>query len=166
MLSMLLAYDADGNVIATLDHLVVYNPDGTPHGLVDFEAVEAAGPLRLREDGSAGVWSVPNAAGSCTWPEWLGAAAHDFRVELDGPGGHKRAVALVHRMSGHRRHREVIETAIAERIVAAHGSPADIRDIVGGPEFPLELDVEGKTIERRRTNAASPRPLEDVRTRG
>jgi hypothetical protein len=148
MLSMLLAYNADGDVLATLDHAVAHDDDGNVTGLVDFSAVEAAG------GDMTDVWVVDSGdpgkpiKGSKTWPEWLGASAHDFRVELEGPAGKKRIAALVHKTSGHRRERATIEAAIAERIAAANGQPADIRDLVGGPDRPLFLDDKGRTAKR------------------
>lgn len=144
MVGCLIAWDASGEVIATLDALVRYDGRGDPIGLVDFASAERSGPLRLREDGSAGFWRVDRAVGSATWPEWIGSRAHDFRVELDGT----RIVALVHKASGMRRERAVIEAAIEERIAAANGKPADIRDLVGGPDRPLILDDEGRTVAR------------------
>lgn len=135
---MLIAYDASGVIIATLDHLVATDEAGNLVGLVDFTAHEAAGG-KLRD-----IWEVSGAEGSATWPEWLGGRAHDFRVELNG----RRAVALVHRQSGYRRERAAIEAAIAERIAAARGEPADIRDLVGGPDRPLLLDDQGRTRPR------------------
>jgi hypothetical protein len=135
MLASLLAYDADGNVIATLDSLVACDDAGDVVGLIDFAAHEAAGG-KLRD-----VWNVAGAKGSGTWPEWLGAR-HDFTVELDKG---KRIAALVHKKSGHRRERATIEAQIADRIKAADGQPADIRDLVGGPGRPLVLDTDGKT---------------------
>lgn len=145
-LSMLIAYDAAGNVVATLDYVVARDAEGNAIGLVDFEAHELTGG-ELTD-----IWYNELASGSKTWPEWIGMRAHDFRVELDGPAGRKRIAALVHRRSGHRRQRAAVETAIADRITAAGGEPADIRDLVGGPEFPLVLDDEGRTLGR------SPRP--------
>lgn len=149
MLTMLLAYDAAGNVIATLDHLVgqlmrldLDDLDDTILGLIDFEAHELAGGEMTD------VWSVQGAVGSKTWPEWIGGRAHDFRVELVGPPGNKRIGALVHKASGHRRERAAVAAAIAARIKAAKGEAADIRDIVGGPDRPLVLNDEGKTIGR------------------
>ncbi len=138
MLTMLVAYDAAGAIVATLDHLVARNAAGEVVGLIDFEAHESAGG-KLRD-----VWDVGAAAGSGTWPEWLGARAHDFKVEL----GAGKVVALVHRTSGHRRARAAIEAAIKGRIKAAQGEPADIRDIVGGPDRPLHLDDDGRTLPR------------------
>jgi hypothetical protein len=148
-LGMLLAYDADGNVCATLDYVVRYADDGTPLGLVDFAAHEDAGGEMTD------VWNVSDAKGSKVWPEWLGGAAHDFTVELDGPPGRRRIATLVHKVSGMRRERTQIEARIAERIVAAAGEPADIRNLVGGPDRPLQLDDEGKTKER----VANARPV-------
>lgn len=147
---MLLAYDAAGEVTATLDYLVQYadDPDRTPLGLVDFAAHEEAGG-ELTD-----IWIVSNAAGSKTWPEWLGSRAHDFRVELVGPPGRKRIAALVHKASGHRRERAAIEAAIDARSAAAterdsRGKPmVDIRDIVGGPDVPLSLDEQGRNAPR------------------
>jgi hypothetical protein len=135
---MLLAYDAAGNVIATLDHLVARDADGNVTGLVDFEAHEQAGGLR-------DIWNVDDATGSATWPEWIGAAAHEFTVELDRR--HKLPLrALVHKESGHRRERVALEAAIVKRI--EQGQPADIRDLVGGPNAHLRLDAKGKTLGR------------------
>lgn len=141
MLGMLLAYDAAGDVVATLDYMVQLDADGNPLGLVDFAAHEEAGGEMT------GVWNVSNAAGSKVWPEWIGSRAHDFRVELEGPPGRKRIGALVHRQSGHRRVRAAIEAAIAKRIAQGKGM-ADIRDLVGGPDRPLRLDEEGRTRPR------------------
>lgn len=137
MLSMLLAYDDKGNIIATLDYLVVYNDAGEAMGLADFEAHEAAG--REHTD----IWTVESAKGSKVWAEWLGVRAHEFRVELEGPAGRKRIAALVHRESGVRRERATVEAAIAERIRDAGDGPADLRDLVGGPDRPLPLDIGG-----------------------
>jgi hypothetical protein len=113
MLRMMVFYDSDGNVVGTLDHLVQYDDDlREAIGLVDFEAFEAAGG-RMRE-----IKEVSGAVGSATWPEWIGAKAHDFQVELDPDPGNARAriKALVHKKSGHRRERHEIEAAISERI--------------------------------------------------
>lgn len=145
MLAMLVAYDANHHVIGTLDYLVRYDERGEPLGLVDFEVIEAQGePLRLRPDGSGGVWNVEGAIGSGTWPEWIGSRAHEFEVELDG----QRLKALRHKQSGVVRVRADIEAAIAERINAASGQPADIRDLVGGPDRPLSLAADGSNRGR------------------
>ena len=138
MLHSLIAYDASGEIIGTLDHMVAKDDDGNVIGLIDFEAHEKSGG-KLRD-----VWEVSNAVGSGTWPEWLGGRAHDFKVELDGG----RIARLRHRQSGHVRDRADIEQRIAARIAAANGEPADIRDIVGGPGKPLLVDDEGKTRAR------------------
>lgn len=131
---MLLAYDTKGNVVGTLDYLVQYNETGEPLGLVDFATHEEAGG-KLTD-----VWNVEGAKGSGSWPEWLGAGVHDFRVELDKG---KRIAALVHKTSGSRRERAAIEAVVADRITKAEGSAADIRDIVGGPDRALQLDEQG-----------------------
>lgn len=149
---MLVAYDAAGNVMATLDYLVQYDEDGTPLGLVDFagheeaggEALDIWGPVHAdEEDGT-----VVLAKGSKVWPEYIGGEIVNFRVELVGPPGNKRIGALVHKQSGHRRERAAVESAIAGRIAAAGNAPADIRDLVGGPDRPLLLDGEGRTAAR------------------
>jgi len=152
MLSMLLAYDSAGNVLGTLDYLVARDEAGNVLGLIDFGAhEEARGKLR-------DIWEVAGAAGSATWPEWLGGQAQEFRVELE-PGG-KRIAALVHRGSGHRRERAGVEGAIRERIAAAEGRPADIRDLVGGPDRPLVVDEEGRTRARgQQARRGTPRHL-------
>lgn len=148
----LLAYAPNGDVIATLDYMVARDENGVAVGLLDFAAHEASGG-RLRE-----IWSVEGAAGSATWPEWLGGQAHAFRVELTG----KKVTALVHKTSGHRRERAGIEAEIAKRIEQAAGKPADIRDVVGGPTRPLILDAEGKTAERS-AQSGTPEHLPVVR---
>ena len=141
-LGMLIAYDGDGNVVATLDHLVVRDDAGRAVGLLDFQAYEAAGgKFRLTPDRPDGVWDVPNAAGSGAWPEWLGGRAHDFRVQMAGA----KINGLVHLDSGYKRDRAKIEKAIADRIAQANGEPADIRDLVGGIGKPLRLDGTGRT---------------------
>jgi hypothetical protein len=147
---MLLAYNAAGDVVATLDYMVRYDdtPERKPLGLIDFAAhEEAAGELTA-------IWTVDSGnpaapvRGSKVWPEWLGGRAQDFRVELDGPPGRKRISALVHKTSGYRRERAAVEDAIASRIAAAAGAPADIRDLVGGPDRPLALDDDGRPAVR------------------
>ena len=142
MLQMLIAYDSDGNVIATLDHMVARDSDGNVTGLIDFAAHEDAGG-KMRD-----IWGVEDAVGSGTWPEWIGAKAHDFTVELQG----KQIKALVHKASGHRRERATVEAAVAARIKAAGEQPADLRDVLGGPQRPLILDDEGKTVGRSMTS--------------
>lgn len=139
MLGMLLAYDAAGNVVATLDYLVRRDASGRAVGLVDFAKHERDGQ-KLRA-----LWNVAGAQGSAVWPEWIGQQAHDFRVELDGLG---RATALVHKVSGVRRERADIEAAIQARREAAGQRPADLRDLVGGPNRPLRLDEDGRVRER------------------
>jgi hypothetical protein len=143
-LGMLLGHDAAGDVVATLDYVVQYDDDGVPLGLVDFAAHEEAGGEMTD------VWTVSNAVGSHVWPEWIGSRAHDFRVELVGPPGNKRIAALVHKTSGHRRVRAIIDSVIATRMseAALAHIPADLRDLVGGPDRPLNLDDEGKTKAR------------------
>jgi hypothetical protein len=138
VIGCLLAYDATGHVVATLDHVVARNEAGEVIGLVDFAAHEDAGGQLVD------IWTVDGASGSGTWPEWLGSAAHDFRVELAG----KRIAALVHKASGHRRVRDEVEQAIAATPVDEQGRK-DLRAIVGGPDRHLHLDDEGKTAKHR-----------------
>jgi hypothetical protein len=133
---MLVAYNAAGEVTAILDHLVARDAAGRVIGLVDFAAQEVAGEL-------TDVWNVEGAAGSGTWPEWLGAKAHDFRVER----ANGRITALVHKSSGQRRERAAIEEAI-EAVEPDDKGRRDIRHIVGGPDRPLLLDDEGRTTPR------------------
>jgi len=150
LFGMLVAYDAAGNIIMTLDSLVGLDADGKAIGLVDFAAHEEAGGEFLD------VWSVEQetsgvvtpAKGSKVWPEWLGGAAHHFQVELVGPPGAKHIAALIHKTSGYRRERVVIAAAITARIAAAGDQPADIRDLVGGPDRPMQLDPDGKTHDK------------------
>jgi hypothetical protein len=150
MLSMLVAFDAAGDVVAQLDYMVRYAEDGTPLGVLDFEAHEQTGG-QLRD-----VWNVSTAVGSATWPEWLGPAALHFRVELDGPPGQKRITALVHKVSGHRRERGALEQAIRETTANEDGE-RDLRAVLGGPNRPLPLDETGRTRP-----VDGPRRLPDV----
>jgi hypothetical protein len=147
---MLVAYDAAGNVIATLDHMVAKDADGNVTGLIDFAAHQDA-------DGEhTDIWQVSSAVGSKVWPEHLGSQAHDFRVELAGPPGGKHIAALVHKTSGHRRERASIEAAIAT--APDVNGARDLRHIVGGPQKPLHLDADGKTIGPDHPNAPSGTP--------
>jgi len=155
MIGALLAYDVAGNVVATLDALVQLDVTGIPLGLVDFAAHEAAGGEHTD------IWSVSNAVGSKVWPEWLGGRAHDFRVELEGPPGHKRIARLIHRSSGHVRERRSIEEAIAGVRPDEHGR-RDVRHLVGGPDRPLPLEQDGRTAGRQ-LQGRPPLPLISLR---
>ena len=150
MLCMLIAYDAAGNVVATLDFMVARDVEGNVLGLIDFAAHEAAGG-KLRD-----IWEMSDAVGSGTWPEWIGGRAHDFRVELSPE---KQISALVHKASGHRRGRAAVEANIRDRIGIAGDEPADIRDLVGGPNRPLILDDDGRTVGRSPGAAGTPAHL-------
>jgi hypothetical protein len=176
MLHSLIAYDANGDIVGTLDHMLAKDDAGNVAGLVDFAAHEDAGG-RLRE-----IWTQSSAVGSASWPEWIGSQAHDFTVELDPDPSPARAriKALVHKKSGHRRERAAIEAEIEKRINAARSEahkqgderrkqlkargvkaeivaqfsdppPAavDLRDLLGGPGKPLLLDENGKTRPRQ-----------------
>lgn len=134
----LIAYDSDGNVVGTLDHLIHLDGDGNPH-LIDFEAHEAAGGEHTDYFRVEGV----EVKGAKVWPEWLGKHAHAFRVELEGPAGQKRIAALIHKESGHRRDRASIEAVIAATPIV--DGARDIRHIVGGPTKHLQLDERGQT---------------------
>lgn len=115
-----------GAVVGTLDYMVARNAAGEVVGLIDFEAHEAAGG-RLTD-----IWRHSDAAGSGTWPEFIGARAHEFRVELDGS---KRITALVHKQSGHRRVRSDIEAAIgATARECLVGHRCEVRQCREGPE--------------------------------
>lgn len=148
---VLVAYDDNGNIVATRDWQVSYDESGRPVGIVDFAAHEEAGGEALD------IWSVSQVIdgaaptpvrGSKVWPEYLGGRFHDFRVELVGPPGAKRINALVHKTSGVRRERATVESAIQQRIAETKGEPADIRDLVGGPDRPILLDDDGRAIPR------------------
>lgn len=144
MLGMLIAYDAAGNVVATLDYMVAKDAAGNVVGLIDFEGHEQAGG-KLRD-----VWNVAGATGSATWPEWIGGRAHDFAVELDAT---KRIAALVHKDSGHRRERAALDAAMAA-VEPQEDGAKDIRHLVGGPGAALVLDDQGKTVGRSKRQAA------------
>lgn len=122
-MASVLAYDGDGNVVASLDAMRIAGPSG-PEPL-DALAYESAGRPFLD------IWNVTGAAGSGAWPEHLGIAATRFRVELDG----SRIVRLVDRETGAVRDREAIERAVAD-IVAAGG---DARTVCGSPAAPLAI---------------------------
>lgn len=146
MLGILICYDSEGNVTSTLESLVARDPDtGQVVGIVDFLThEEEGGKFRVDAQRPNGIINDPRAVGAGAWPEWLGARAAEFKVEVhDG-----KITRLRHRDSGHVRDRAKIEKAIADRKKAAKGEPADIRDLVGGPTKPLELDGAGRTVIR------------------
>lgn len=124
---MLIAYDAAGNVIATLDYLVALDGDGHAVGFVDFEGHARSGGDLLD------VWQVSDAAGSGYWPENLGSRAHEFTIERH----QGRISALVHKVSGHRREREAVTDT-------------------GSQTRPLALDDEGRTATRTGTGTTLP----------
>ena len=95
-MTSLIAYDAAGNVLATLDQMIALDEHGKAIGHIDFAAHESNGGEHTD------IWRVDGAAGSKTWPEHLGSLAHDYRVELVGEPGQKRIAALVHRETGER----------------------------------------------------------------
>lgn len=165
MAGMLISYDEDGNVLATCDYQNVYDPDTLdPIGETDYLYAEGHGVPNSPTFGTVETFDIildkktgkerfvlrdsQPCKGSKVWPECLGGRAIEFRVELAGPPGNKRIAALVHKQSGHRRERAEIEAKIMARIEEAHGKPADIRDLVGGPDRPLKLDEDGKTKPR------------------
>jgi hypothetical protein len=146
---MLLAYDAAGEVVATLDYMVARGADDKVIGLVDFEAHELGGGALTD------VWIVAGAVGSGTWPEWLGERAHDFRVELAPSGVRPKIAALVHKSSGRRRERAAIEAALAPAVADLAGADgqavqeAAMRTVVavlGAPGHPLRLDDDGAPL--------------------
>lgn len=147
MLGIAIAWDSEGNIIATLQHLVARDELGNAIGLVDFDVYENAGlKFRLKPERPDAIWSVPGALGSAAWPEFLSGMAHDFRVgDYDG----QRVLELVHVRSGHRRQRKRIDAAIAKRIKDAKGEPADLRDLVGGINRPLKVDMDGRNEARQ-----------------
>jgi hypothetical protein len=173
MLSMLVGWNAAGDIVSTQEFMTIKDENDEILGLVDYEAHEAAGG-RMRD-----ITEFPNVVGSATWPEWLGGQAHHFMVELEPNPSPARAriKALVHKTSGHRRERAAIEAAISERInekkaeakkrgderrahlrkrgvAIADEFPdpppeaADLRDMLGGPNRPLLLDEDGRTKPR------------------
>jgi hypothetical protein len=147
----LLAYDAAGNIVGTLDHVVARDEHGDAIGLIDFDAHETAGGEHTD------IWQVSTAVGSKVWPEWLGGRAHEFRVELAGPPGRKRIAALVHRESGHRRERAAVHQAIAA--APEIDGAKDLRHIVGGPQRPLHLDADGRNATVKLTGSPAHLPL-------
>ena len=84
-----------------------------PVGFVDYAAHEANGGLHET------IWTVAGARGSKASPEFIGARAHEFRVELDGPPRSRHIAALVDSSGDRRARHEVRETGSA-----SEGSPA------------------------------------------
>lgn len=143
--SIAIAWDAGGDVIAVLETLVVHDEEGQLLGVVDIAELERSGGEMIE------AWRVEGAAGSGSWPEWIGGRALEFRVELE-PGWTHAAVdperphrvrALVHKGSGHRRERGAIEGAAAQ---VKPDRRADLRRITGGTDRPLRLDDRGRTV--------------------
>lgn len=155
MASMLIAWDADGNVIARCSYMARRDETGEVVGHYDFEDLELAGYSLT------GLWVVRGAVGSGTWPEFLYDDVHRFRVELrpGRKGGTPLIRALVHRESGFRRERADIEQRLLAHVdrVAREkrqrGEPVevDITEVVGGPgDRGLLLDADGRTKARFR----------------
>jgi hypothetical protein len=165
---MMVAYDANGNIVATQSYQLLYDIKGHPVGLVDYQRAEESG-IEATEYFHVRVFDQNNneipgvVKGAKFWPEYLGARAFDFKVELDGPPGQKRIAALVHKTSGHRRERCQIDAAIAARIVDAKGGAADIRDLVGGPDRPIKLDHEGRAVDPLRISMTTDLPVVAIR---
>src|SRR3990167_2112402 len=96
MLSMLIAYDSTGNVVATQDHMVSRDESGEVTGLIDFAAHEVAGG-KLRDiwfvektgDGLAGLPLAYQCSGG---PD----VGHPDQANIldDCPGGEWRQPAL------------------------------------------------------------------------
>lgn len=141
MICQLLAYDTDGRVIAILDQLVQLTDNGV--GMVDFEAHEAAG------GSMQDIWNVERAAGSGTWPEWLGMRAHEFRVRVDRRSAHPIR-ELIHLESGHRRQRAQVEAAVAERIAQkkAEAEARTAEQVALTASMPLQRDKNGRFLPR------------------
>lgn len=151
---MFIAWDADGNVIATLDTLVYHDPaTGETVGMVDMQTHEATGG-RLRE-----IAEVSGAVGAGTWIEELGGQAHDFRVELDpawtreDPAHPFLVQALVHKSSRVKRKRADAEQRILAAVEDAQqrGKPLDLEPVIGlaqtSPDAParhLRLAPDGR----------------------
>jgi hypothetical protein len=94
----LLAYDAAGNVVGSLDEIVQQRPDGSLLRL-DMAAHEAAGG----EATDYARFEHPDGIkGAKVWHERI-RHPHEFRVELEGGPGAKRIAALIHRQTGERR---------------------------------------------------------------
>lgn len=173
MLCSLIAYDSSSNVVATLDHMVAKDNDGNVIGLVDFAAHEDAGG-RLRDiweqSNAVGSGTWPEWLGGAAY-------AFKVELDPNPGKARARIKALVHKKSGHRRERAAIEAAIAERhneaklearkkgeqqrallkgkvrddVIAEFTDPpvkVDLRDILGGPNRPLLLDEDGRTMKR------------------
>jgi len=132
-MGMLVAWDAGGTIVATLDFMAARNDRGEASGIVDFSAYDGGQMLDI--------WRVDRAAGSGHWPEWLGSQIIGWRAE-HGAG---RVNALVH-PGGHRRERTSLDDAIATAPLI--GEARDLRGIVGGPNAPLRLDEAGRTVGR------------------
>jgi len=131
-LGMGLAYNAAGDVVATLDYLV------RPEGIVDLVGLDEEG--RLGE-----VFSVQGATGAGTFPAYLGAQAHDYRV-IQAAG---KITALQHKTNGSRIERADIEARIIAKLEAEQGNPQiNLTEVIGAPDRPLSLTTEGKLRQR------------------
>lgn len=135
-----------------------------------------------------GAWVVdddPPVVGAGTWPEFLGPAAHDFRVDVrpGAKGGTHKVRGLIHATSGHRRDRAALVAEVERRVrvatearearraarrATAGGAPptdaidgveVDVGDLFGGPDRPLRLDAEGRTVSEDRPVRGPRRPL-------
>jgi len=152
---MYIAWDADGNVIATLDTLVYRDPASGEVCMVDMQTHEATGG-RMRE-----VAEAEGAIAAGTWIEELGGQAHDFRVELDPTWTRENdkpfaVTALVHKSSRVKRKRADAEKRIVAAVKAAQeqGVTVDLDSAIGRaivrpdmPERHLRLGPDGRDAE-------------------
>lgn len=153
---MFIAWDADGNIVATLDSLVTHDPaTGAMVGLVDMQTHEATGG-RMRE-----IAEVERAVGAGTWIEELGAQAHDFRVEVDPAWTRTNdkpfaVVALVHKSSRVKRKRADAEKRVlaAVKVAQERGAAVDLEPAIGlastrpdAPDRHLRLGPDGRGAE-------------------
>lgn len=121
----------------------------------------------------------PPIVGAGTWPEFL-EDVRGFKVDLrpGAKGGTPKVRALVHKESGHQRKRADLEAEVGRRVAAskaaaeakraqmrgrpgvkAHGpgspdrikpEPVDVGDLFGGPDAPIKVDAQGRTVTDRR----------------
>lgn len=172
---MLIAWDADGNIIATLDTLVYRDPaSGEAVGVVDMQTHEATGG-RLRD-----IAEVEGAVQAGTWIEELGGQAHDFRVELDpewtreDPAHPFLVQALVHKSSRVKRKRADAEKRILAALKEAQqrGEPLDLEPLIGvaqtrpdAPDRHLRLAPDGRDAPPPAVESAGEPPFPLLRPR-
>jgi hypothetical protein len=175
MLQSIIFWDASGQVVGWIDSMNAYDDDHNVIGKVDFEAHELAGG-RLRdikhvEDAvGGGTWLEWLGGSAYDFTVELDPNPFPARARITAlvhkKSGHRRVradieAAITERINekkaaakkaGDEIRRDLKRRGLDDEMVALvedpASEPADLRDLLGGPNRPLLLDEEGRTRPR------------------